>query len=61
MELIIVNKNGAKNRMEMAKELIKHPAFRGCSLYDVITSIRSYERTGDLIVSELFIILRHYC
>ena len=61
MELIVVNRNGAQNRMEMAKELKKHPAFKWCSTYDVIKSIRSYEKTGDFFISELFITIKHYC
>lgn len=61
MTLITVNRNGAKNRIEMARELAKHPAFKWVSLHDVIMSLRSYEESGDLIVTECFITLRHYC
>lgn len=61
MVLIQVNRNGAKNRMQMARELAKHPSMRNLPMSEVIATLRSYEATGDLYVSECFITLKHYC
>lgn len=61
MILITVNRNGAQTRMEMARELAKHIAFKNVPISEVIKSLRSYERSGDLTVTECFITLKHYC
>ena len=61
MTLIIVNRNGAKNHIEMARELAKHTAFKLTPLSEVIKTLRVYEREGNLILTECFITLKHYC
>lgn len=61
MVLITVNRNGARNRIEMARELAKHPAFKLTPLSDVINTLRVYEKEGNLVLSECFISLKHYC
>ena len=61
MITITVNRNGAKNNIEIARELAKHPAFKWVPLSEVIKTLRSYQRSGDVIISECFITLKHYC
>lgn len=61
MVLITVNRNGARNRIEMARELAKHPAFKLAPLSEVINTLRVYEKDGNLVLSECFISLKHYC
>lgn len=61
MTLITVNRNGARNKMEMARELSKHPHFRLTPMSEVIKTLRYYESEGNLVVTELFITLKHYC
>lgn len=61
MVLITVNRNGARNRIEMARELAKHPAFKFVPLSEVINTLRVYEKDGNLVLTECFITLKHYC
>lgn len=61
MNIINVNRNGAKTNMEIARELKNHPNFRLTPMSEVIKTVRSYQRSGDLVVTELFITLKHYC
>ena len=61
MALITVNRNGARNRIEMAGELAKHPAFKFVPLSEVINTLRVYEKDGNLVLTECFITLKHYC
>ena len=61
MTLIIVNRNGAKNHIEIARELAKHTAFKLTPLSEVIKTLRVYEREGNLILTECFITRKHYC
>lgn len=61
MITITVNRNGAKTNMEIARELAKHSAFRLTPMSEVIKTLRSYQKSGDIFISECFITLKHYC
>lgn len=45
----------------MARELAKHPAFKFVPLSEVINALRVYEKDGNLVLTECFITLKHYC
>lgn len=60
IEIARVKRNGAKNRMEMARELLKQSdCFHLCRLSEVIETIRSYERDGLFIITDTELILNH--
>ena len=61
MTTITVNRNGAHTNMEIARELKKHPAFRLTPMSEVIRTLRSYQKSDDVIITECFITLVHYC
>lgn len=60
IEIARVNRNGAKNKIEMAREfLAQSPAFHLYRLGEVIATLRSYEREGLLVITDTELILNH--
>lgn len=58
IELARVN-HPNKNRMEIAKAFAKHPSFKMHRLGEVISTMRSYERVGLLVITDTEAILYH--
>lgn len=58
---ITVNRNGAKNKMQMAREFAKHPNFHLYRISEIIETMRSYERAGQLVVTDETLTIIHYC
>ena len=60
IEIARVKRNGAKNRMEMARQfLAQSDAFHLYRLSEVIETMRSYERDGLLVITDSELILNH--
>ena len=60
IEIARVKRNGARNRMEMAKEFLKQSdAFHLYRLGEVINTLRSYERDCLLVITDTELILEH--
>lgn len=60
VEIARVKRNGAKTRMEMARQfLAQSESFRLYRLSEVIETMRSYEREGLLVITETELILNH--
>lgn len=58
---ITVKRNGAKNRMEMAKRFSKHEVFALAPLSEVLKSIRAYEKDNQFIITDDELTIIHYC
>lgn len=56
-----VKRNGAKNRMEMAREFLDQASeqFKNYRISEVIETLRSYEREGLFIITDTELILNH--
>lgn len=50
-----------ENRMAIARAFAKHPNFKNCTIANIIETMRSYEKSGDLIITESEAILYHVC
>ena len=60
VEIARVKRNGAKNRMEMARQfLAQAETFHMYRLSEAIETMRSYERNGLLVITETELILKH--
>ena len=60
IEIARVKRNGAKNRIEMAREfLAQAESFNLYRLSEVIETLRSYERDGLFIITDSELILKH--
>lgn len=59
IEIARVNRNGAKNKIQMARELAKADAFQRVSLADIIATLRTYERDGLFTITDTELILYH--
>lgn len=58
IEIVRVNHNNT-NRMAIAREFAKLPHFRLYRLGEIIDTMRSYERSGLLVITETEAILYH--
>lgn len=56
-----VKRNGAKNRMQMAREFLDQASeqFKNYRISEVIETLRSYEREGLFIITDTELILNH--
>lgn len=59
IEIARVKRNGAENRMQMAREFSKADAFKLVRMSDVIATLRVYERDGLLKVTDTELIMYH--
>ena len=58
IELARVKHNGT-NRMAIARAFAKHSRFRGYTVGEIVSMMRSYERDGLLVITETEAILHH--
>lgn len=60
IEIARVKRNGAKNRIEMAREfLAQAESFNLYRFSEVIETLKSYERDGLFIITDSELILKH--